>query len=171
MFVCGHNLFGREYFCQRFAFPITFHFQCIVTTENCQLSSQLKTFSYPVVSTMLLFLTLGHAESSFYICFFISLLFFILSIPVFVPFLNASSAEKWKKTKKLQIRIQSWEHYALPAARVTFVFAMQVIGNKQFFKVGLKILLKKLFYTWTFGSYLTVIQQSERETKNSEHET
>ena len=26
---------------------------------------------------------------------------------------------------------------ALPAARVTYFFAMQVIGNEQFFKVGL----------------------------------
>ena len=48
---------------------------------------------------MFLFHTLGHAKLIFYICYFISLLFFILSLPVFLPFLNASSVQKWKKTK------------------------------------------------------------------------
>ena len=62
-------------------------------------SSQLKTFSYLVISTMLLFHTLWHTKSILYICYFISLLFFILSLPVFLPFLNASSVQKWKKTK------------------------------------------------------------------------
>ena len=79
--------------------PILFHFQCILTTENLQLSSQIKTFSYTVISTMLLFHTLGHAELILWVCYFISLLFFILSLPVFLPFPNASSAQKWKTTK------------------------------------------------------------------------
>ena len=48
---------------------------------------------------MLLFHTLGYAKSILYVCYFISLLFFILSLPVFLPFLNASSVQKWKKTK------------------------------------------------------------------------
>ena len=48
---------------------------------------------------MLLFHILGHAKSILYIFYFISLLFFILSLPVFLPFLNASSVQKWKKTK------------------------------------------------------------------------
>ena len=38
MFSCGHDLFWRESFCRRFAFPILFYFQCILTTENLQLS-------------------------------------------------------------------------------------------------------------------------------------
>ena len=33
-------------------------------------SSQLKTFTYPVISTMLLFHTLKHAESTLYVCSF-----------------------------------------------------------------------------------------------------
>ena len=90
MFICGHNLFWRESFCLRFVFLILFHFNA---------SSQLKTFSYLVISTMLLFHTLWHTKSILYICYFISLLFFILSLPVFLPFLNASSVQKWKKTK------------------------------------------------------------------------
>ena len=48
---------------------------------------------------MLLFHTLGHTKSILYICYFISLLFFILSLPVFLPFLKAVSGQKWKKTK------------------------------------------------------------------------
>ena len=48
---------------------------------------------------MLLFHTLGHAESILYVCYFISLLFFIIYLPVFLPFLKASSAQKWKKTE------------------------------------------------------------------------
>ena len=36
-FICGHDLFWRESFGWRFAFPILFHFQCILTTENLQL--------------------------------------------------------------------------------------------------------------------------------------
>ena len=59
-------------------------------------SSQLKTFSYPVISTIL-FHTLGHVESILYACYFISLLFFTLSLPVSLPFQNANSAQKWKK--------------------------------------------------------------------------
>ena len=37
-FICGHDLFWRESFCWRFAFAILFYFQCILTTENLQLS-------------------------------------------------------------------------------------------------------------------------------------
>ena len=63
-------------------------------------SSQLTTFSYlhNWKSPMLLFHKLGYTESILYICYFISLLSFIHSLPVFLPFLNASFAEKWKKT-------------------------------------------------------------------------
>ena len=70
MFICGSDLFWAEYFCQRFAFPMLFHFQCILITENFQLSSQMKTFSYAVISTMLLFHTLGHVKSILYVCSF-----------------------------------------------------------------------------------------------------
>ena len=71
MFICIHDLFWMESFCLKFAFPIWFHFQCILTTENLQLSSQLKSFSYPVISTMLLFNTSGHTKSILYTCYFI----------------------------------------------------------------------------------------------------
>ena len=42
MFIYGHDLFWRESFRWRFAFPILFHFQCILITEN--LSSLQFTF-------------------------------------------------------------------------------------------------------------------------------
>ena len=37
MFICDHDLFWKESFCWRFAFPILFHFQCILTIDNLQL--------------------------------------------------------------------------------------------------------------------------------------
>ena len=57
-------------------------------------SSDLKTFSYLVLRTIFVFHALGQAELILYVCYFIFLHLF-----VFLPFLNASSAQKWKKTE------------------------------------------------------------------------
>ena len=70
IFICGHDLIWGESFCGRFVFSIIFHFQRILTTDNLQLSSHLKTFNYPVTSTVLLFHTLCHAKSILYVCSF-----------------------------------------------------------------------------------------------------
>ena len=90
--------------------------------------------------------------------------------PEFLPFLNASSVQKWKKKiykqntelgklcRAIKLFIISAKIYAvimvkvtfeiksntlfrvkkvLPAAQVTYFFATSVIGNEQFFKIGL----------------------------------
>ena len=60
----------KEIFLSKIRFPNLFHFQCILTMENHQLSSQLKAFNHPVISTMLLFHTFWHVESILYVCSF-----------------------------------------------------------------------------------------------------
>ena len=105
MFICGHDLFWKESFCWRFAFLILFHFQCILTTENFQLSSKLKTTSsYFVISTLVISCCLIHWGMPNQ--------FFIRFLPAFLPFLNASFAQKWKKniykTKYRAGNIMQW---------------------------------------------------------------
>ena len=96
MLISDRDSFWGFPFCWRFAFLILLNFQCTVTTEDLQLSSQLKTFIYPVISIMLLFHTLEHVKLILYVCI---LFFFILPLPVFLPFLNVSSSQKSKTTK------------------------------------------------------------------------
>ena len=67
-----------------FAFPISFHFQCILTTENLQLSC----YKHNIVVSYIVVRWIKSLRLLLYFLFFI-----------FLPFLNASSAQKWKKTK------------------------------------------------------------------------
>ena len=60
MFICGHDFEGKL-----FVEGLLFQFYFIFNA-----SSQLKIFSYPVISIMLLLHTLGHAESILYVCSF-----------------------------------------------------------------------------------------------------
>ena len=129
-------------------------------------------------------------QALWYLCrhFFLIYSHVCIIEPDFLPFLNASSAQKWKKTKiynseyragnitqwfcrAVKLCIISVKIYAavmvkvtigikrnlvwikvkksFSAARVTYFFAMRVIGNEQFFNVGLivphwrKVTLKK----------------------------
>ena len=111
-------------------------------------------------------------KALWYLCrhFFLTYSLVYITQPVFLPFLNASSAHKWKKTKTYKSKyragnIMQWFCRAIklciisvmiyPAIMVKnewgkkksftghlgdFFFAMQVIGNEQFFKVGLIII-------------------------------
>ena len=129
-------------------------------------------------------------QALWYLCrhFFLIYSHVCIIEPDFLPFLNASSAQKWKKTKickseyragnitqwfcrAVKLCIISVKIYAavmvkvtigikrnlvwikvkksFSAARVTYFFAMRVIGNEQFFNIGLivphwwKVKLKK----------------------------
>ena len=62
MFICGYDIYSEE---NLFVDGLLFGFYSIFNA-----SSQLKTFSYPVISTILLFNTFGHTESVFYVCSF-----------------------------------------------------------------------------------------------------
>ena len=93
--LCSENVYSKVSFA-RAIYHTSKHFCACVGKCTCDPTPLLKG---PVTSTMLLFHTLVHVKSILYVHYFISLLFFILSLPVFLPFLNASSAQKWNKTK------------------------------------------------------------------------
>ena len=56
--------------------------------------------------------------------FFLTYSLVYITDPVFLPFLNTSSVQKMEENKNLQIRIQSWEHYAvvLQSYKVAYYF-------------------------------------------------
>ena len=104
MFICGHNLFLRESFCLRFVFLILFHFKCILTTENLQLSC----YKHNAVVSHIG----AHQINSLHLLLY----FFTFLYSFFTSFSSISESCFWaemEENKKLQIRIQSLKHYTM----------------------------------------------------------